>query len=173
MFIWQPFPSTRLRVQFCLFSFKSVYFSWIKLSSLNKVWVGGLSFPINLLLCLMLLLTRQQSASNFGKIVCACVCVCARSVLNPIQCQSARISSFQWHKKFKKKYKCFNNKTNKSVLTPAANNDAFHSGGFWASYGFCAFPGEAFKSSEEFQWFTLCLIPAVEGLWCQVVIVLS
>lgn len=112
MFIWQPFPSTRLRVQFCLFSFKSVYFSWIKLSRLSKLWVaGGLSFPINFLLCLMLLLllTRQQSASNFGKkIMCVhacvfvcimCVCVCACLVINPIQSWSARISSFQWHKK--------------------------------------------------------------------------
>lgn len=82
MFIWQPFPSTRLRVQFCLFSFKSVYFSWIKLSSWVKLWVvGGTSFPINLLLCLiLLLLARQQSDSSFGKKMCACVCVCIMCV---------------------------------------------------------------------------------------------
>lgn len=188
MFIWQPFPSTRLRVQFCLFSFKSVYFSCVKLSSLTKLLGGGLSFPINLLLCLMslLLLTRQHSASNFGKKKCvrACVCImCVRALSskshtvwiwqNLLLSMAQKVKTNKQNKK--KKSKCFNKKTNKSGLTPAANHDAFHSGGFWASYGFCTFPRDAFKGSEEFRWFTLCLIPAdtsVEGLWCQVVIVL-
>ncbi len=41
MFIWQLSPSTRLRIQFCLFNFKSVCFSWMKLWSLTKLCGKG------------------------------------------------------------------------------------------------------------------------------------